>query len=53
MEIKEKKPVKNKSTMTAGDIQERDYASCKLARQFWTLLYGARIKSRIQVPGDR
>lgn len=52
MEKKEKRPVKNKSTMTAGDIYARDYASCKLARQFWSLLYGARMKDRTQINGD-
>lgn len=43
---KEKKSTaKNKSTMTAGDIYARDYASCKMARQFWSLLYGVRQKN--------
>ncbi|ESG70363.1 hypothetical protein SEEM1594_10025 [Salmonella enterica subsp. enterica serovar Muenchen str. baa1594] len=53
MEGKEKRPARNKSAMTAGEIQARDYASCKLARQFWSLLYGARMKNRIQVAGDQ
>ncbi len=52
MEKKEKRPVKNKSTMTAGDIYARDYAGCKLARQFRSLLYGARMKDRTQINGD-
>ncbi|EIH3275915.1 hypothetical protein LGI69_002948 [Salmonella enterica] len=53
MEGKEKRSVKNKSTMTAGDIQARDYASCKLARQFWSLLYGARMRNIPQMTGDK
>ncbi|EJF2225010.1 hypothetical protein M8C91_002547 [Salmonella enterica] len=53
MEGKEKRAVKNKSTMTAGDIQARDYASCKLARQFWSLLYGARMRNSAQAGEDR
>lgn len=60
MEGKEKQPARNKSAMTAGEIQARDYASCKLARQFWSLLYGiwsllygARMRNRIQVAGDQ
>lgn len=52
MEGKEKRPARNKSAMTAGEIQARDYASCKLAR-LWSLLYGARMKNRIQVAGDQ
>lgn len=53
MEGKEKRPARNKSAMTAGEIQARDYASCKLARQFWSLLYVARMKNRTQVAGDQ
>lgn len=53
MEVKEKRPARNKSTMTAGEIQARDYASCKLARQFWSLLYGARMRNRIQDAGEQ
>lgn len=45
MEGKEKRPARNKSAMTAGEIQARDYASCKRARQFWSLLYGARMRN--------
>ncbi|EEI9429096.1 hypothetical protein RDB90_000756 [Salmonella enterica] len=52
MTVKEERPVKNKSMMTAGDIYARDYASCKLARQFWSLLYGVRTKDKIQTDGD-
>lgn len=53
MAVKEERPVKNKSTMTAGDIQARDYASCKLARQFWSLLYGVRMKRKNHLNTER
>ncbi|EHI3120781.1 hypothetical protein J9N36_002128 [Salmonella enterica] len=53
MEVKEKRPAKNKSTMTASEIQARDYASCKLARQFWSLLYGVRMKNSFQADSDQ
>ncbi|EJO2707922.1 hypothetical protein NRE95_003483 [Salmonella enterica] len=53
MAKREKCPVKKRNWMTADDIQERDYASCKLARQFWTLLYGARMRNGPQVAGDK
>ncbi|EGT7585166.1 hypothetical protein OP853_003488 [Salmonella enterica] len=53
MKEKEKRPVKNKSTMTAGEIQARDYASCKLARQFWNLLYDARMRNNNQADGEK
>lgn len=43
----DKQKGKNKSCMTASEILERDYASCKLARQFWSLLYGSRMKDKV------
>lgn len=52
MTEQEKRPVKNKSTMTASDIYARDYASCRMARQFWRLLYGVRMKNSKQAGGD-
>ncbi|HFZ8572619.1 TPA: hypothetical protein ACIPFX_004435 [Salmonella enterica subsp. enterica serovar Birkenhead] len=52
MTEKEKRPVKNRYWMTAGDIQARDYASCKMARQFRSLLYGVRQKGKTQVNED-
>ncbi|EGM7048355.1 hypothetical protein IIJ56_004940 [Salmonella enterica subsp. enterica serovar Oslo] len=52
MAKKEKAPVKKRHWMTSGEILARDYASCEMARQFWSLLYGARIKGRSQVSGD-
>lgn len=53
MEEKEKRSVKNKSTMTAREIQARDYASCKLARQFWNLLYDVRMRNNVQSDGEQ
>lgn len=53
MEGKKKRLARNKSTMTAGEIQARDYASCKLARQFWSLLYGARMRNSMQAGDDQ
>lgn len=52
MAEKEKRPVKSRNWMTAGDIQARDYASCKMARQFWNLLYGVRQKGKTPVNVD-
>lgn len=52
MTKKEKRPLKSRNYMSAGDIQVRDYASCKMARQFWGLLYGARQQGKVPVNGE-
>ncbi|EHI5300986.1 hypothetical protein J9R20_004019 [Salmonella enterica] len=52
MAEKEKLTVKSRNWMSAGDIQARDYASCKLARQFWSLLYGVRMKRKTHLNTD-
>lgn len=52
MAKREKYPVK-RNWMTADEIQARDYASCKLARQFWSLLYCARMRNSAQSGEDR
>ncbi|HGG5995768.1 TPA: hypothetical protein ACJG4C_004872 [Salmonella enterica subsp. diarizonae serovar 61:r:z53] len=52
MAEKENRPAKRRNWMTAGDIQARDYASCKMARRFWSLLYGVRLKGKVPVNGD-
>lgn len=53
MAEKESRPVKSKKWMTAGEIQARDYASCKLARQFGSLLYGPEKKMGNHLNTDR
>lgn len=46
MAKREKCPAKKRHWMTADEIQARDYASCKLARQFWRLLYSVRLRNK-------
>ncbi|HAG0928948.1 TPA: hypothetical protein G8S40_002964 [Salmonella enterica] len=52
MAKKEKTPVKKRHWMTSGEILARDYASCEMARQFWSLLYGTRMKDSSRVNGN-
>ncbi len=53
MAKREKCPARKRNWMTADEVKARDYASCKLARQFWSLLYGVRMRNCPQVTGDK